>query len=172
MGVPSDGFEGSGGAPPPDLRPVAVRDREMETATTLVRWLDRRFLDPILGLVLPEAGDLVTSVAGLYLVVLAVRRRLPAIIIARMLLNLSIDALVGAIPLFGDLFDFAWRANVRNLALLEAHHAGRPPRASDWLVVAGAAIFLLAALALPILLVGWLLSWLFGGGGPALNSPA
>lgn len=155
-------------APPdaPAPRPgvlTPARDRELETAATLVRLLDRRFLDPILGLVLPEAGDIITSVAGLYLVVLAIRRKAPAVIIARMLLNLGLDALVGAVPLLGDLFDFAWRANVRNLDLLESHHAGRPPRASDWLVVAGAALFLVAALALPIVLVGWLVSFLSGG---------
>jgi hypothetical protein len=135
-------------------------DRELQRATTLVRWLDGRHLDPIMGLLLPEAGDLITAAAGLYLVVVAVRRKLPAVILARMLVNLGLDALIGAIPLLGDLFDFAFRANTRNLELLQAHHAGRPPRASDWLVVAGAAVFLLAALALPILLVVWILSLL------------
>lgn len=137
-------------------------DREMARATTLVRWLDGRHLDPIIGLLLPEAGDLVTAAAGLYLVVVAVRRKLPAVILARMLLNLGLDALVGAVPVLGDLFDFVYRANTRNLALLQAHHEGRPPRASDWLVVAAAGLFLLAALALPVVLVGLLVRWLGG----------
>ncbi|AKT43625.1 DUF4112 domain-containing protein [Chondromyces crocatus] len=137
----------------------------METAAVLVKWLDRRFLDPLIGLAVPAVGDILTSVAGLYLVVLGVRRKVPAVIVARMLVNLGLDALLGAVPVLGDVFDFAFRANVRNLALLEMHHEGRPPRAKDWLVVGGAALFLLVALAVPIALAGWLIAWLFGGHG-------
>lgn len=137
----------------------------MERAATLVRWLDQRFLDPIIGLVVPEVGDLLTSVAGLYLVVLAVRRKLPAVIIARMLLNLGFDALIGAVPVLGDLFDFAYKANTRNLALLEARYEAQQAQPSDWVVVMAAVVFLVASLAIPVVLVGWVLSWVFGGRG-------
>ncbi len=135
-------------------------DRQIERARTLVRWLDERYLDPLIGLVVPEVGDLITSLVGLYLVVLAFRRKAPAIIIARMLLNLGFDALLGAVPALGDLFDFAYKANKRNLELLVVHHEGRPPRISDWLAVGAAAAFLIAALALPVVLSVWLISWL------------
>lgn len=139
-----------------------AKDREMEAAARFVHWLDGRYLDPLIGLVVPEAGDLITSLAGLYLVVLAIRRRVPAVVIARMLLNLGADALVGAVPVLGDLIDFAFRANARNLDLIQAHHGGRPPKASDWLLVGGAAVLLLGALALPVLLSAWILSQIFG----------
>lgn len=129
-------------------------DRELELARGIARWTDTRFLDPILGLVVPGLGDLLTAAAGMFMVRLAARRGLPRVVIARMLVNLGIDTAVGAIPLVGDAFDFAWRANRRNLALLEARHPGRS-KPGDWLLVAGAAALFLAALAAPIVLLVW-----------------
>jgi hypothetical protein len=137
------------------------RERDLARAATLVRWLDGRYLDPVIGLVLPEAGDLVTAVAGLYLVAIAIRRRAGAVVIARMLLNLGLDLLMGAVPVLGDLADFAFRANVRNLALLRSRSASQPARATDWLIVGGAAVFLLFALALPVIVSAWLIAHLF-----------
>lgn len=130
-------------------------DRELEVARTLARWLDRRFLDPVLGLVLPGAGDVISSALGVYPVWLAWRRGAPAALVARMLLNLAVDALGGGIPLVGDIWDFFFRAHSRNLALLEARlvEGNRvKSRPADVLVVAGAALVLLAALAVPIVL--------------------
>lgn len=77
-------------------------------------------LDPILGLI-PGAGDLIPAVVSLYVVDqarrLGVRRRT----LGLMLGNIVIDLLIGAIPVLGDLFDFAFKANTRNLRLLEHH---------------------------------------------------
>jgi hypothetical protein len=130
--------------------PQPLRDPEIDRALSLARWLDGRFLDPLLGLFLPGVGDLAASGLGLYLVVLAVKRRLPAVVIARMLLNLAIDAIVGGVPLFGDLFDFAFRANIKNAELLTTRAAQKRYTAGDLAVVVGAALLLAAALALPI----------------------
>jgi len=115
----------------------------------LARILDRNFVDPILGLIFPGIGDLAGSLLGLYAVSLALRRRMSPVVIARMLLNLAADALLGAIPLFGDLFDFGFRAHERNARLLaeRAEHGGRAT-ARDWLLVAGAAILFVGSLAL------------------------
>lgn len=116
---------------------------------TLTRWMDRRYIDPIVGFVLPGVGDVVGAAIGLYTVLLARRMGYPKVVLARMLINLSVDSLVGAIPILGAVFDIAFRANVRNLAILRE----RPParsRPSDWLVVLGAAALLLAALTMPI----------------------
>ena len=128
-----------------------VDDADIATAETIARITDRAMLDPIIGFLVPGAGDLVTAGVGLYVVVVAVRRRLPAIVIARMLLNLGIDAGVGSIPLVGDLFDFAFQANRKNVELLRARHTGGRSRPADWLMVAGAGLLFLAALALPII---------------------
>src|SRR4051812_49564115 len=100
--------------------------------------MDRRWLDPIIGLILPGAGDLISSGLGLYPVVLAWRRGAPKVLIARMLLNLSVDMLGGAVPVLGDVWDFFFRAHSRNLDLLRARHTGVAVRstARDGLVVA------------------------------------
>jgi hypothetical protein len=135
--------------------PHARKDSDVELAGKIARVTDLGMLDPIVGMFVPGLGDLVTSGVGLYLVIVAARKRLPKIIIARMLLNLGVDTAVGLIPLVGDVFDFAWQANRRNLALLEARHVDRKSRPGDWLFVLGAAALLLAALALPILLLVW-----------------
>src|SRR5690348_16002469 len=96
------------GAPVTELVPagrVGDGEGDIRAAETLARWLDDRFLDPLLGLVLPGVGDVVGSALGLYVVGVALRRRLPLVTVARMLMNLGVDALVGAVPLAGDLFD-------------------------------------------------------------------
>jgi hypothetical protein len=128
-------------------------------ARRLARWLDRYYVDPIVGLLVPGVGDLMTGAAGLYLVVLAFRARMPWIVIARMLINLTVDIVVGLIPILGDVFDFVWRANERNLKLLEKRAAAPRPRATfaDWAYVLGAALLFVAALAFPIVLVVWAL---------------
>jgi hypothetical protein len=133
-------------------------DRALAAAETLARWLDGRFLDPLLGLLIPGIGDLLGSALGLYPVLLAWQRRAPKALLARMLLNLAADAAGGAIPVIGDIWDFLFRAHARNLALLRARAAGGAVRAhwSDTLVVGGALLLFLAALAAPIVVVVWL----------------
>jgi hypothetical protein len=137
-------------------------DREVARAETLARWLDDRYLDPVIGFFLPGVGDLATSGVGLYVVAVAVKKRLPAVVIARMLLNLALDAIVGAIPFAGDLFDFLWKANRKNVTLLTARHAERRSTAGDWLVVAGAAALLVVGLAMPVMLLVWAYHRMFG----------
>src|SRR6185503_845114 len=114
-------------------------DRALAAAATLARWMDDRFLDPLLGLVLPGLGDLLGSLLGLYPVLLAWRRRAPKALLARMLLNLAADAAGGAIPVVGDIWDFLFKAHARNLDLLRARSGeGRAVRGhwSDRAVVA------------------------------------
>lgn len=121
-------------------------DREIERARTVAKVLDNYLVDPLVGLLLPGVGDIATSMAGLYTVGLALSRRLSPVIIARMLLNLALDAILGAVPLIGDLFDLAHRANTKNVALLE-QRAGMGGRATarDWAMVVGAFAVFVAA---------------------------
>jgi Domain of unknown function (DUF4112) len=131
------------------------RDPAIEAAVVLARWMDQRYLDPVLGFLLPGVGDLLSSALGLYPVVLAWRRRAPKALLARMLLNLAVDAIGGSIPLIGDVWDFFFRAHARNLALLQARAAGGQlqSRRTDSLVVVAAALACLAALAAPVVVV-------------------
>lgn len=132
------------------------QDKDIAAAEALARWTDDRLLDPLLGFVLPGVGDVVGALLGLYVVGVAFRRRLPLVTIARMLLNLGVDALVGAVPIAGDLFDVAWKANKRNVRLLRERHEARANTVGDWLRVAGAFTLLVAAVAVPIAAVWWI----------------
>jgi hypothetical protein len=90
----------------------------------------------------------------------------PASVILRMVLNIGIDTLIGAVPMLGDVFDFGWKSNTRNVALLDRYlDAPAPTRAASRAVVAGAvaAIVVLAAAgaALAFLVVRSVLQLLF-----------
>lgn len=125
------------------------RDTELDRLRTMAKVLDRYFVDPILGLVIPGGGDVLGSILGVYMVMIAARRKVSPVIIARMLMNLAADAVLGFIPFVGDLFDFGFKANQRNLKLLEdtSLHGGRAT-AKDWAMVVGAALAFIAVLAL------------------------
>jgi hypothetical protein len=142
-----------------------------ETLDALRRWavlLDSAFrvpgtsirfgLDAIIGLI-PGLGDISTPAFAGLLLLQGVRMRLPIVVQARMVLNAGIDMLLGLVPILGDLVDVAWKANLRNLALLERHaRPGVPPARADYLFVL-ACLALLAVIALtPIIALVWLLS--------------
>ncbi|MGP1397953.1 MAG: DUF4112 domain-containing protein [Inquilinaceae bacterium] len=77
-------------------------------------------LDSIIGLV-PGVGDAATACVSLWLLKEAHRAGAPRRLLARMLGNVAVDLTVGAIPVIGDLFDLAWKANRRNASLLRDH---------------------------------------------------
>lgn len=82
---------------------------------------DIRFgLDALIGLV-PGIGDFVGMLIGLAVLFEALRLRAPWLVVARMIANLWLDAMVGAIPLVGDVWDFWFKANRRNLRLLQRY---------------------------------------------------
>lgn len=99
------------------LRRVA---RFMDTAVEVPVIGVRVGLDPLLGL-LPVAGDVLAAVISGWILVEARRMGTPWGLIGRMLGNVALDLSVGAVPLVGDLFDVLYRANLRNVALLEEH---------------------------------------------------
>jgi hypothetical protein len=127
-------------------------DRDLEAAKQIARWMDSRLLDPVIGLLFPGGGDIASAVVGLYPVMLAWRRGAPKVLVARMLLNLTVDHVAGAIPVLGDIWDFFFRAHSRNLELLRDRRT-TPSRGRDWLVVTGAGLVFLAALSLPLALL-------------------
>ncbi len=128
---------------------AAARDTsDIAAARTLVRALDTWHLDPIIGLFVPGLGDLITAAVGAFLIVVAGRHGVPAIVMARMLLNLGIDVAIGVIPLVGDLADVGYRANKKNLVLLEDRTArGGKATWRDWAAVVGAGALCLGAIA-------------------------
>ena len=120
-------------------------------------------LDAIVGL-LPVAGDLASAGMGLFVVWRGARLGVPRVVVARMLLNSAIDLAVGAIPVIGDAFDLWFKANTRNLRLMRRHL--EDPHAStrgSWVAI--------GALALGLLVVGVLMTWLVVGLVGVLMTP-
>ena len=104
-------------------------------------------LDPIIGLI-PGIGDAVGGLMSSYIVLQAARMGAPVTVLLRMLLNVAAEAVVGVIPIVGDLFDAGFKANVRNLALLrESMEDPAATRRSSIFVVGAVAVGLLLILA-------------------------
>ena len=77
-------------------------------------------LDGILGLI-PGVGDLAASGLSTYILYQAVKLKAPKVILARMTLNILLESVIGVIPVFGDLFDFMFKANQRNVDLMRQY---------------------------------------------------
>jgi len=122
-------------------------ERDIERVRMFARAMDAQFeiagikfgWDSIIGLV-PVAGDIATALFGLYPILIARKHNLSRVTRMRMAANFALDLAVGAIPLAGDVFDVAFKANLKNLALLEKAAAkaqqkqelpGVPPRATS-----------------------------------------
>jgi hypothetical protein len=150
-------------------RPLSARqEQRLKALRHISRLLDSAFvipgteyrigLDPILGLV-PGLGDLASPVFTIALLWQSRELGIPRVVLLRMIFNVAIDALVGLLPVAGDLFDVAWKANNRNLALLERHAIeARRPSAGDWLFVLSLTALVAVVASVPLLLTGWLIS--------------
>lgn len=99
-----------------NARRVAVL---LDSAITIPGFRWKIGLDPLLGL-LPGSGDVVSGLLSLYVLGVALHLRLPRHVIIRMGLNTLLDVLLGMLPLVGDVADFFWKSNRRNIRLLEA----------------------------------------------------
>jgi hypothetical protein len=102
----------------------------LDTAFVLPGINVRFGLDALLGLV-PGIGDIITTAMSLYIVYEARGLGAPGHVIARMLGNVALDGVVGAVPLVGDLFDVMWRSNRRNMRLLQ-NWLAREAGAGQW----------------------------------------
>lgn len=101
---------------------LAKMEKAVQRSETFAKWMDKRFLDPIISIVVPGVSDLGMSAAGLYIVAEAYNADVPKWILVKMLANLGIDALIGAIPVVGDIADFLYHANVRNAKLFREYY--------------------------------------------------
>jgi len=144
----------------PVLRPSTVQiERELEVFSQL---MDNQFRVPVLGWrfglnaiidLVPELGDIVTSLIALYVLVSAVRYRVPKITLLRMGINIAIYFIGGIVPVVGDVFAIWWKPNIRNLNLLRQRATvsaqdAKGARTGDWVFVT--------------VIVGGLISLLFG----------
>lgn len=144
-----------------ELRGARALTGLLDTALRIPGTRIRFGLDPLLGLV-PGLGDVAGAAMAGYVVILASRFGAPAPVLLRMLANLGVDTVLGAVPLLGDVFDVAWKANVRNLALLERYldEPGTTRRASTLVVggiLAGVGLLAAGAVVLTVILLRALL---------------
>ncbi len=119
-------------------------------------------IDPLIGL-LPGGGDFVGSILSAYIVVEAARMGVPRKILVQMVSNIVLDTVSGTVPVLGDLVDVAFKANSKNVAILEEHlNVPRQQlgRKVDWLFLAmllvGLFLFVILMAAISVMLIGWI----------------
>lgn len=117
-------------------------------------------LDPLIGL-LPGIGDWLTGVVALYYPFKAANAGAKPVVLFRMFLNIIFDLVVGVIPLLGEIFDFAWKANIRNAELLEEleDNPQMLTEQSKWLLWTILVAFVVVLIEILVLL-GWLFAQL------------
>ncbi len=118
-------------------------------------------LDPILGII-PGGGDFVGSIFAGYVVFKAAQMGAPQETLVKMATNIVFDTVAGTVPVAGDLLDVAWKANVKNIELLDAH-LGSPEQGkkADWLFVVALLLGLMLIVGGVIFLSVMLFGWLF-----------
>jgi len=118
-------------------------------------------IDAIIGLV-PGLGDLLSGGLGLLIVARAAQRRLPNVVVARMLTNVALDFVIGSVPILGDAFDLWYKSNARNVVLLRryADDPGSSTR-GQWGFFIGLLVVVVTVAALLIWLIWSVLAALF-----------
>jgi hypothetical protein len=117
-------------------------------------------LDGIVGLI-PGLGDILGGLASTIIIVAAWFRGIPYIALMRMVVNVGIEVIIGMVPLLGDAFDIAWKANRRNYALLTRHiHEPRRHAWRDWVFLFLIGVVLLTIFLTPILVIMYVIEWL------------
>jgi hypothetical protein len=122
--------------------------------------------DAVLGFAVPGVGDAITAVSQVILIWSGFRAGVPRSVLARMLLNAAIDAAGGSVPLLGDVFDASYKANLKNLELIERVERDPLRRATiaDYAVLAAVIVAVLAVVALPVVIAVWVAATLLRSG--------
>lgn len=118
-------------------------------------------LDGLIGL-FPIVGNMITSCVSLYIIIRAAALGCPPIVLLRMGLNVLIDNIFDLVPILGNIFDFMWRANNKNILLLEGYlvNPGRTVGSSRWLILA-TVLVMIAMMASLIYGAFYILQWLY-----------
>jgi hypothetical protein len=113
-------------------------------------------IDPLLSLI-PGLGDLASPIFALVLITHALQLKVPPVVVARMAINALVDAVIGSVPIAGNVGDIFWRANTANLALLERHaRPGQRPTRSNYVLVFTIAGLFGLLLIIPVVVGVWL----------------
>jgi hypothetical protein len=140
----------------PTVLPPLPQQRGLRQLSHLAKLMDSQFripgtdirfgLDGILGLI-PGAGDLSTFAVSGYMLWIMAQNGASGFVLARMTLNILIDAIVGAVPFLGDIFDIAFKANMRNLRLMQEHYQEGRHKGGAWKAIVPVLIILFLIIA-------------------------
>jgi hypothetical protein len=114
--------------PQAKLRQLRALARLMDESIPIPGTTIKLGLDSLVGFI-PGVGDLIGAALSAYIIREASQMGVPKMLVARMVANAAIDLFGGAVPVVGDLFDVAWKANMKNVDLLEAHLKAKDPAA-------------------------------------------
>jgi hypothetical protein len=159
---------------PEVIEPDSALPRDLVTLRKFAFLMDQAFpipgtnirvgLDAVLGLI-PGIGDVIGAILSTWIIAGALRHRVPARVIVRMVLNVAIDLVFGAVPVAGDVFDFLYEENMKNMRLLEKYRdRRRPPRSASQIAFTLGAIITFLVLFALVLFAGviGLVLWLIG----------
>lgn len=145
---------------PPALKNLDTVAKLMDSQFTIPGTNIKFGMDALIGLV-PGAGDFATFLVSGYMLTVLARNGASGFVLARMALNVLVDSLFGAIPILGDIFDVAFKANQRNMNLMREHYVEGRHRGGAWKIV----VPLLFVLLLFVAGLAWvaykLFSWLY-----------
>ena len=147
--------------------------RGLKNIDYLARLMDAQFrvpgtnfrfgLDALIGLI-PGGGDLSTFAVSGYMLWIMAQNGASGYVLARMVLNVLLDTIIGSIPIIGDLFDMVYKSNMRNMRLMQEHYREGRHRGSAWKVIVPVLIFLFIIIVAFIYLSYRLLAGLFNWG--------
>ena len=143
----------------PGFRNVEMLARLMDSQFRISGTNIRFGLDSMIGLI-PGIGDFSTFLVSGYMVSILAKNGASGFVLSRMVLNIVVDALVGAIPILGDIFDVTFKANQRNLRLMREHYTEGRHRGGAWKVIIPILLLLFLVIAGIVWLGYKLITWL------------
>ncbi|MEL7124070.1 MAG: DUF4112 domain-containing protein [Bacteroidota bacterium] len=116
-------------------------------------------IEAIIGL-FPYVGDVITFIVSGFLLILLARQGISGKLVLKMIGNIWIDGAVGTVPLLGDIFDFRYKANRRNVELVKEHFAESRHGGSAWWIILLILFMIFLLLALSVFALWWISQWL------------
>ena len=145
-------------------------DKALQRLDQVAQLLDNRFripgtqmrfgVDSLVGLI-PYAGDVITFLISGLLIMIMARYGAGGKLALKMMGNIWLDGVVGTIPILGDLFDFRYRANLRNVQLLKEHYQEGKHAGSAWGILLMLLFVLLVLILLSVIIMWKVLAWIF-----------
>jgi hypothetical protein len=163
-------------SPQPSGQPIEAQTSTMRRLRRLSYLLDdviripgtpyRIGIDPLLD-VLPIGGDFLGTAFSVYIVLEAARLGVPRAALVQMVLNILLDTVISTVPVLGTVVDATWKANRKNIALLQEHlDIPQPGKKADWLFIAlllgGLLLAVVVMAAISVMLLRWLWAVLLG----------